>query len=94
MQIKPNRTLLEGFVRHVRPALDGWGADVEFAVDQAGTAEGYPDFLQARPGQVVTMLAAEPEGLRAGARYAVTASVRGGPRGERVIVEAAEAKSA
>ncbi len=93
MQIRPNRTLLEGQVRRIRPAPDGWGADIEFAVDRSSLAEGFPDFLHASPGQVVTIFAAEPDQLRPGARYAVTACVRGGPSGERIVLEAAEAQA-
>lgn len=91
MQIMPNRTVLEGRVRSIVPAPNGWGADLEFAVDRTAHAEGYPDFLRTHPGQVLTLFAAEPEGFRTGERYRVTASVRGDARGERVVVEAAQA---
>src|SRR5262245_59261109 len=87
MRIKPNKTILEGKVSRVERAADGWGAHVEFAVENSKPAEGFSDFLQAQPGTVVTVFAAEPDAIEAGKSYTVTASVLGGPQGERVIIE-------
>ena len=87
MQIKPNQTILEGKVRRVERAADGWGANVEFTVEQEHAAEGYSDFLQAKPGSVVTVFAAEPDAVEVGKTYTLTTSVLGGPRGERVVIE-------
>lgn len=90
MRIKPNKTILEGKVIRVDRAADGWGAHVEFTVDRSAPAEGYPDFLQAKPGAVVTVFTAEPETIEAGKNYTLTTSVLGGPQGERVVIEAAQ----
>ena len=87
MRIKPNKTILEGKVRRVERAADGWGANVQFAVEKSKPAEGFSDFLQAEPGSVVTVFAAEPDAIEAGKTYTLTASVLGGPQGERVIIE-------
>jgi hypothetical protein len=87
MLIKPNKTILEGKVSHVEKAADGWGANVHFTVEKSKPAEGYEDFLQAPPGSVVTVFAAEPDGIKPGKSYTLTTSVLGGPRGERVVVE-------
>ncbi|MEN3378320.1 MAG: hypothetical protein V7604_3675 [Hyphomicrobiales bacterium] len=87
MRIKPNKTILKGKVSRVERAADGWGAHVEFAVEESAPAEGYADFLQAKPGSVVTVFAAEPDAIKAGKSYTLTASVSGGPQGERVVVE-------
>jgi hypothetical protein len=87
MQIKPNKTILEGKVSRVDRAADGWGANVEFAVDKSTPAEGFSDFVQAEPGSVVTVFAAEPHAIEAGKTYTLTASVLGGPEGERVVIE-------
>jgi hypothetical protein len=90
MQIRPNKTLLEGRIKRVDHAADGFGADIEFEVETAQAAEGYADFVGAAPGSVLTIFAADPEALRAGGAYQVTATVLGGPDGERVVLENAQ----
>jgi hypothetical protein len=87
MQIKPNRTILQGKVRRIERATDGWGANIQFAVEASKAAEGFPDFLQAQPGSLVTVFAADPDAIEAGKSYTLTVSVLGGPRGERVVIE-------
>ena len=87
MRIKPNRSQLKGKVVRIERAADGWGANVEVAVERCTPAQGYADFLQAAPGSVVTVFAAEPDALQVGKSYTLTISVSGGPRGERVVVE-------
>jgi hypothetical protein len=87
MRIKPNKTILEGTVQRVERAADGWGAHVDFAVKKSTPAEGFDDFLQAEPGSVVTVFAAEPDAIEPGKSYTLTTSVSGGPQGERVVVE-------
>ncbi len=90
MQIKPNRTILEGQIRGMKPAVDGWGADVEFSVARTAASAGFQDFVGAQPGDLLTMFAAQPAALTAGGNYRIVASVRGGPLGERVILEQAD----
>lgn len=92
MQIMPNKTILEGKVRRIDRSADGWGADVELEVESSRPAAGCTDALQARPGTVMTVFTARPEAVESGKSYAITASVLGGPRGERVVVEDARAK--
>ena len=87
MRIKPNKTVLEGTVRRVERAADGWGANVHFAIEKSEPAEGFADFLQAKPGSVVTVFAADPDAIEAGKTYTLTTSVPGGPHGERVVLE-------
>jgi hypothetical protein len=87
MRIKPNKTILEGKVNRIEKTADGWGANVHFTVKKSKPAKGFQDFLQAPPGSVVTVFAAEPDAIKPGRSYTLTASVLGGPRGERVIVE-------
>jgi hypothetical protein len=87
MLVKPNKSILKGRVRRVERAPDGWGANVEFAVDECAPAQGYADFVQAKPGSTLTVFAAEPETIRPGKAYTLVAAVLGGPRGERVVVE-------
>ena len=91
MQIKPNKTILQGKVSRVERAADGWGANVDISVNKSTAAEGYSDFLQAKPGSTVTVFAAEPDAVEVGKDYTLTTSVLGGPRGERVVIESVDA---
>lgn len=92
MRIMPNRTILEGTAKAVTPAADGWGAHVEFAVEKSTAAEGAPDFVQAEPGSVLQVFAADAKALQPGKDYIVVATVLGGPQGERVVVQSARPK--
>jgi hypothetical protein len=89
MRTMPNKSILEGVVRQVTPADDGHGADIEFVVDRAETAEGYADFIRPADGATLHLFAAEPGEFHIGGRYRVTATVLGGPMGERSVVETA-----
>ena len=92
MRIKPNRSVIEGRVESISPAPDGYGANVAFVVERTEPAKGFEDFLQAAPGSVITVFAAEPETVEEGKSYKLTTSVLGGPRGERVVLEKAQRK--
>jgi len=85
--LRPNKTFLQGQVRRVHHAPDGWGADVEFEVEKSAPAEGYEDFLHATPGSVLTIFTAEPNTIETGKSYTLTTSVLGGPQGERVVIQ-------
>lgn len=87
MRIKPNKAILKGKATRVERAADGWGAYVQFSVDESAPAKGYQDFLHAEPGSTVTLFAAEPDAIEAGKSYTLTTSVSGGPKGERIVVE-------
>lgn len=91
MRIKPNKSVLEGTVRRIERAPDGFGAQVEFKVAKSAPAEGYEDFLGAKPGSTLTIFAAVPEDVVEGEDYQLTTSVLAGPRGQRVVLEAARA---
>ena len=90
MRIKPNKSIVEGRISSIEPAADGIGAEVEILVDSSKSAVGHEDFIGARRGTKLKLFAAVPEELEAGRRYKVTASVLGGPGGERVVVESAK----
>jgi len=87
MQIAPNKTILKGVVDHVEAAPDGWGAHVRFTVRSSEAADGYRDFTGAEPGQTLQVFAAQPELVRPGGDYELTATVLGGPDGERIVLE-------
>lgn len=90
MQLRPNKSLIEGTVTAVTPALDGVGAEVVIDVRRCSPTGGFDDFIGARPGDSLTLFAAESCDLDVGLRYCLTARVLGGPHGERVVVESAE----
>lgn len=90
MQMRPNKTVIEGQATSVAPAPDGWGANVEFAVARSAPAEGFSDFLGATLGTTVRLFTAEPSAVQPGLSYTVTASVLGGPRGERAVIQDAK----
>lgn len=90
VSIKPNKTILEGRVRSVEPADDGWGSNAQLIVERSAAAAGYDDFLQAEPGSVVEVFAADADAVIPGRAYELTATVAGGPHGERVVLESAK----
>lgn len=86
----PNKSIVEGVVKGLIPAADGHGADLELLVERSEAAEGYADFIRTTPGATLRLFAAEPDVLCIGGHYRLTASVLGGPTGERSIVETAQ----
>ncbi|HYD11688.1 MAG TPA: hypothetical protein VEC11_02450 [Allosphingosinicella sp.] len=92
MRIKPNRTVVEATVERIARDPGGFGCNVEILVAKSKAAQGFEDFLQAKPGSKLTLFAPDPTGIKTGKSYALTASVLGGPSGERVVLEKAEAK--
>lgn len=90
MNLHPNKTLIEGRVKRVEPAADGIGGEVVVDVLHCRSAEGFEDFIGAKPGEELTLFTTEPQAIEAGQSYNLTARVLGGPRGERTVVEAAE----
>lgn len=87
MQLAPNKTILTGTVDHVETAADGWGANVQFTVTSSEPADGHADFTGATPGATLQIFAAQPELVEPGAGYELTATVLGGPGGERIVLQ-------
>ena len=90
MRLRPNRSVIEGTVKRVTRAADGVGADVVVDVLECRAAKDFDDFIDAKPGEELTLFTAEPDTFEAGKSYRLTARVLGGPNGERTVVEAAE----
>ena len=88
MLIKPNKTILKGRVQAIHPEPDGWGADVEFLVEQNESTSLEEDFLRTAPGAVVNFFAAEPEKLQVGELIRAEAALHAGPFGSRTVLEA------
>ena len=92
MMLRPNKSVIEGKVKRVKRAADGIGADIVVDVQACKSADDFDDFIGAKPGAELTLFTADPEAIEAGKSYRLTARVLGGPNGERMVVEAAEAK--
>ena len=90
--LRPNKSLIEGKVKRVDRAADGVGADVVVDVLECKSADDFDDFIEAKPGEELTLFTHEPESIEAGKSYRLTTRVLGGPNGERLVVEAAEPK--
>lgn len=89
MWVKPNKTVLRGVVRAIRPAADGWGADVDLEVEENDSPRSEEDFLKPDLGSTMTLFTAEHECLRVGGRVRVEARLNAGPTGGRPVIQSA-----
>jgi hypothetical protein len=87
MLVKPNRTLLRGRVRAIRPEPDGVGAEVEIEVLANESPSPDEDFLRPEPGSLFCAFLADPELLRVDAEVRVGACLVAGPGGGRAVIE-------
>ena len=92
MNLRPNKSLIEGKVKRVNRAADGVGADVVVDVQKCTSADDLDDFIGAKPGAELTLFTAEPDAIEPGKSYRLTTRVLGGPNGERMVVESVEPK--
>ena len=93
MLLRPNKSLIEGKVKRVKRAADGVGADVVVDVLACKATDHLDDFIGAKPGAELTLFTADPDAIEAGKSYRLTTRVLGGPNGERMVIEVAEAKT-
>jgi hypothetical protein len=92
MNLRPNKSLIEGKVKRVTRAADGVGGDVVVDVLECKPADDLDDFIGAEPGAELTLFTAEPDAIEPGKSYRLTTRVLGGPNGERMVIEAAAPK--
>ena len=92
MILRPNKSLIDAKVKRVRRAADGVGADIVVDVQDCRSADDLEDFIEAKPGEELTLFTPEPDGIEAGKSYRLITRVLGGPNGERRVIEAAEPK--
>lgn len=90
MQIRPNQTVLEGFIRGVRPETDGWGVEVVMDVLSNVSPQGTDDFIRSGPGDQVTAFYARPEPPGIGEKVRAQLTLHGGPGGERAVIQSFE----
>ena len=87
MRIKPNRTVVRGRVRAIRPEPDGYGAELELEVLANESPSPDEDFLRPEPGSVLCAFLADPELVRVDAEVRVGACLVAGPGGGRAVIE-------
>jgi hypothetical protein len=92
MQIKENKTIVEGKVQHIVPSPDGWGVEADVEVESTRPSAGYEDFLGAEPGSTIRVFAPDPDVLVEGQTRRMSITVLGGPKGSRAVVQSSEAK--
>jgi hypothetical protein len=90
MLAKPNKTVIEGAVRAIKPAKDGVGHDFEIEVYRNLSLGHEEDFIQPAEGQSLHLFAAEQPNAAIGDLVRVQARLLGGPFGERTVLERVE----
>ena len=89
--VQPNKTILSGRVRSIRPDPGGRGTEVELEVLANESPSAERDFLRPAPGSVLTAFAAEPpSGVRERDVVRVEACLLAGPAGGRAVIESIE----
>jgi hypothetical protein len=91
MKMRPNETSFVGAVTAVRPAGDKIGFEVRLEIE-AVTTPPESDFIGLLPGSAREFYLPGTPHLTVGARYACTATMLGGPGGERAVLRTARIK--
>ena len=89
MQVRPNRTTVEGLAEGVAVAADGVGAEVVIRVDR-NLSVAADDFIRPAVGGRLTVFTGDPKLCVAGTGYRFRLRLNAGPSGQRVVVEAAD----
>ncbi len=90
MKAKPNRTVIEGTVRIIRPDEGGYGSNVEIEVSRNLSPMEDADFLKSQRGDRLTLFSAEAPAAEVGQRVRVQARLLAGPFGSRNVLERIE----
>jgi len=89
--VQPNKTVVSGRVRAIRPEPDGQGAELELEVLANESPAAERDFLRPAPGSVLTAFAADaPRDVRERDLVRVEACLLAGPGGGRAVIESIE----
>ena len=89
MIINENKSVFEGVVRSVRPAADGFGSEITFAVSKNITPEPATDFIRAKEGDVLEVFSSKPSGLIPAKSFVITTCLNAGPGKSRIVVKSA-----
>lgn len=87
MLVKPNTTTVQGKVRNVNPAKDGWGTEIEIEVLENESPSMEKDFLRPSPGSIIKVFYSEKVNLHEGDIVKAKASLNAGPFGSRTVAE-------
>lgn len=90
MQVRPNRTILTGKVVSITAEPDGRGVNIGLKVSENKTTEPEDDFIRSKSGEKVSLYSTESGKLKVGDSVQVSASLSGGPFGQRIVIEEAE----
>jgi len=87
MQVRPNKTIVEGKVCAIQPEKSGHGVEVQLEVSRNVSPKAEDDFLRPAKGDVLRLFASGAEDLTLGAHVRVHARLLAGPFGERNVLE-------
>jgi hypothetical protein len=90
MQLRPNETRFVAIVAAIEGMADGIGADVACEIESVVTPRD-EDFLGLTPGETRHFFFAGAARVVAGRRYTCTATMLGGPGGERAVLRTVRA---
>lgn len=90
MNAAPNQTSVKAVVKHVAPAADGHGNELELEILANESQDPAADFLQPKKGDRLKVFVAGLGKLAAGARIRATLGLLGGPAGERAVLRQSE----
>lgn len=91
VQLKENKTIVEGTVERLFPSPDGWGADADVLVEKIIPSSD-ESFLKTKPGAILRVFIPDPDAVRVGHARRMSITVLGGPKGSRAVVQDSEEK--
>lgn len=90
MNAAPNQTSVKAVVKHIAPAADGYGSELELEILANESANPAADFLQPKKGDRLKVFTASLGKLAEGSEIRATLGLLGGPSGERAVLRNAE----
>lgn len=90
MQIQPNVTHLNVEIQQVKKQSSGWGSDVHARVLSVPARKRGKDFIGVKEGDALEFFAADDRQLVAGGKFAISASLQGDARGQKVVLQTAK----
>ena len=88
MQVKPNKTVVQGEVCSIRPEPSGWGAEVHLRVLRNESPSHDDDFLRPEEGSTLKLFTSEAtQEMRVGETIRAVARLNAGPTGSRAVLQ-------
>ena len=88
MLVRPNRTVLRGHIRGLRPDPSGHGEELQVEITENVSPSDADDFLKPLPGSTVTLYTHEPPSAGIGDLVEIEANLLAGPFGEKAVSSA------